>query len=333
MVNMNELSEEDRKMCEEWEELYKKPLPLIKDEGYEDMYSHLAETMRQHAIPRQQESITKVMEEGENARRKAGIKYDINEYQFDAMGIRCEGGANPDARLFIGIPYKLGSIGFDGCDCMGLAQLLYACNGWHLPKLKEGWNGTKDMFRYVRRYFKRIEKSDLQYGDLILHGNHADIFLGWSPSNKNDYVILCQAINSGEGNTVSKVYCFGDTEYKESFDCKAEYFHRDESKDKENKYRITIYDEEVIKINLLGNPFEKRDPFYFALYRGYSIDNAEKMAQVTESNLTMIDGRINHAVEKSYQRNVEKLYKELKRVQDDFNLEAKKEGRPIVELV
>lgn len=333
MDDLKNMNEADRAMCEEWEELYKKPLPRIEDKGYEEMYSNLAETMRLHAIPRTHEIFTMAIEAGTKARDKAGITYDINQYKFDITQNHCERGASPDARLFVGIPYKLGAVGFDFCDCMGLARLFYACNGWHLPKLKEGWAGTKDMLRYVRRYWERIGKNDLQYGDLILHGNHADIFLGFSPSNKHDFVLLNQAINSGEGCTSSSIVTIGDAEFMEAFDSAAEYFHRDESKDKESKYRISTHDAEVIKINLLENPYEGRDPFYFALYRGYSIDAADKMARESEHNLTMIDGRINGVVERSYQRNVEKLYRELKSRQDEFNAKAVEEGRPIVELI
>lgn len=333
MIKLEDLDEQTRKMCEEWERFYNEPLHLIEATEDKVIYSDLAETLRKYAIPRTPDNFAKAIEDGDNARHKAGITYDISKYKFDIMQGRgnCD---KPDARLFVGIPYNLGGIGFDGCDCMGLACMFYASNGWHLPKLKEGWEGTKDVFRYVRKYYKRIEKKDLQYGDLILHGQHADIFLGWSPYNNHDYVLLNQSINSGEGCTVSKIIQIGDTEFMASFNSKGEYFHRDESKDKPtSKYCINVDDMEVIKINLLQNPYEGRDPFFFALYRGYDLEEADKMAREAENKMTMVDGRINDVIEKAVVHNTEKLYKELKRIQDDFNEKAIKEGTPTVELI
>ena len=332
MIELEDMNEEDRAMCEEWEEFYKKPLPVLE---YPDTLTrsntrnNLAELMKQVSIPRIEETFTKAMEDGANARLRAGITYDINEYRF-SMDKWEETAPQVDARMFVGIPYRLGKIGFDGCDCMGLASMFYCAHGWLLEKDGEGWQGTKNLFRYVRNTFKRIKKKELEYGDLILHGNHVDIFLGWSPSNDNDYVLLNQAINSGEGCTSSKIITIGDLEYNTSFDSKAEYYHR---KSRYLTWLPNANDVEVITINLLGNPYEYRDPFFYMLYRGYELETADKIARDCEKALTMIDGRINDTIEKALARNTGKLYKELKRIQDEFNKRAIQEGSPTVELV
>lgn len=333
MIKLEDMDEATRKECEEWERMYKEPLHLIERMENRNIYANSVEMLHKYAIPRVPDNFAKAIEDGDNARHKAGITYDISKYKFDIMQGRgnCD---KPDARLFIGIPYKLGGLGFDGCDCMGLACMFYASNGWHLPKQKESWEGTKGVFRYVRKYYKRIEKEDLQYGDLIIHEQHVDIFLGWSPYNKNDYVLLNQSVYSAEGCTSSRIIQIGDTEYMTTFNSNCEYFHRDESKDEPtSKYCINVDDMEVIKINLLENPYEGRDPFFFALYRGYDLEEADKMARDAENKMTMVDGRINGVIERLVTHNTEKLYKELKRIQDEFNKRAIEEGSPTVELV
>ena len=330
MVSMNELSAEDRAMCEEWERLYAQPTVGVQPywEGIER--SNLAETLKRLAIPRTPDNFQKAIDEGLKARRKHNIKIDIDKYTFNLNINRAMPREKPDARLFIGIPYRLGKVGFNGCDCMGLAVMFYNANGWTLWKQGEGWEGTKKTFRYVRNHFKRIEKKELEYGDLILHGNHVDIFLGWSPSNENDYVILNQAINSGDGCTSSRILTIGDWEYEQSFNQKGEYFHRKKAID---CYCLSIDDMEVIKLNLIGNPYEKRDPFYYALFRGHDIKAAEKIANEAEQNFYMIDGIINATIEKAEKRIKERIYKELEDKQNEYNKWAIAEGRPTVDFI
>lgn len=330
MVSMNELSAEDRAMCEEWERLYAQPNVGIEPYRDDIVRSHLLDELKKTAIPRTPDNFQKAIDEGLKARRKHNIKIDIDKYTFNLNINRAMPREKPDARLFIGIPYRLGKVGFNGCDCMGLAVMFYNANGWTLWKQGEGWEGTKKTFRYVRNHFKRIEKKELEYGDLILHGNHCDIFLGWAPKNKHDYVVLNHAINSGDGCTSSKIIIIGDTEYKESFNQSAEYFHRKKPID---CYCLSYEDMEVIKLNLIGNPYEYRDPFYYMLFRGYNIKTAEKIANEAEQNYYMLDGIINATIEKAEKRIKERLYKELEDKQNEYNKKAIAEGRPTIDLI
>ena len=331
MIELKDMNEEDRAMCEEWERLYTESGKQFSFEGYDNIErSNLLGALKDYAIPRTPDNYKKAIDLGIEAREKAGVTIDINNYSFDLNDNRALSGEKPDARFFIGIPYRLGKVGLDGCDCMGLAVMFYNANGWLLNKQGEGWEGTKKTFRYVRRYFKRIEKEELEYGDLILHGNHVDIFLGWSPSNKHDYVILNHAINSGDGCTSSKIITIGDTEYTELFDQKAEYFHR---KKPINVRILDIYDTQVIRLNLIPNPYERCDPFYYALFRGYDIKTAEKIANEAEQNFYMIDKIINITIEKAERRIKERLYKELEDKQNEYNKKAIAEGWATIDIV
>lgn len=300
-----------------WDSLYHNDLFTMK--------SDLVGILEKYKLPRSGDRLRVAIDGGKMARQKAGVNVDINSYSFDMDNRRATSDDSIDARMFIGIPYRLGQIGFHGCDCMGLACMFYACNGWWLPKKKDGWEGTKKCFTYIRRWYKRIEKKDLQHGDLILHGNHVDIFLGWSPSNKNDYVLLNQSINSGEGCTTSQIITLGDWEYMESFNQQAEYFHRDESKDTTN-YILSDSDMEVIKLNLIKNPYWGQDPFYFMLWRGYSVKNANDIAVECEKKLLMIDDRINGVIETARNRARREVYEAEKSLITKYNELAEKYG-------
>ena len=63
------------------------------------------------------------------------------------------------AEKYIGIPYKLHSWGFDGCDCYGLIALIYKNElGIKLPRYDESYSAKSDSNELAKIYEAEVKR-------------------------------------------------------------------------------------------------------------------------------------------------------------------------------
>ena len=73
MIELKDMNEEDRAMCEGWERLYTESGKRFSFEGYDNIErSNLLGALKDYAIPRTPDNYKKAIDLGIEAREKAG---------------------------------------------------------------------------------------------------------------------------------------------------------------------------------------------------------------------------------------------------------------------
>lgn len=78
------------------------------------------------------------------------------------------------ARAFLGVPYLWGGTSFRGIDCSGLVQLCYRMGGYIIPR---------DADQQYDFLTQRVERSEMQEGDLIFFGRERITHVGMALNN------------------------------------------------------------------------------------------------------------------------------------------------------
>jgi cell wall-associated NlpC family hydrolase len=115
-----------------------------------------------------------------------------------------------DINKFIGIPHQFGGDSYESCDCLGLCRLFYREHNVGLD-FTDGKPITKDwkkdghlrLRRYFKKYFVRVEKDELQYGDIVLFDLYGDTHFGVYTDYGN---VLSMFVPVEYGVTKSTIY-------------------------------------------------------------------------------------------------------------------------------